>query len=350
MIRGLSLILAGFLITLFVGCSSVSKAPSSGGTAGTETSKDTTSVSSSEISDESLVDELRQVRADYRRILEVMNRWYLDKGWHEKSTWTMRELSDLKKVRTGGSGKGSVALGEIKDSEKSSLKSIDIQNFSEVDWVEQLQQVRANYRRILEMLSGTHPWAAKELSDLRYVRQYPYLVVVDIQQTDLTPKDSIVEADQLYDEAVSLFKGAKFLPFINNKKKLKLALDKFNQLIKQYPTSDKIDDAAFYAGEISKEYFNDDVQAVKYYEMALKWNPKTPHPARFQAAVIYDFRMHDRSRAMALYQRVLTEEDDLIESNTQFSAVRLTQLLKEDQKDKDTSERTASPTESPVEK
>ena len=288
-----------------------------------------------------MVAQLQQVRADYKRILEVMRRWYMEHGLHEKGLWAEKELGDLKKVRTfdySEDQSGEKRLGNVDESESASLQSIDLQTLSEADMIEQLMEIRATYKSILEEMIRNYnacgdtrkaKWASTELSDLNLVRAYPYLVVVDIQDTDLTPRDSIVEADRLYDEARRLHKGGKFLPFINNKRRLKQAMDKYVQVIKLYPTSDKIDDAAFYAGEISKEYFNDDVQAVRYYELAIKWNPKTPHPARFQAAVVYDYRLHNRARAMALYQDVLTNEADMIRSNTEFAAVRLNQLLKE---------------------
>ncbi len=270
------------------------------------------------VAERSSADPLPQVRADYKRILEIMRRWYMEHGLHEKGTWAAKEMHDLNKVR----------MGQKIDPSQSSLQSIDLVNLSEADMVEQLQQIRRTYKRLLEEQQD-QSWAKRELNDLNHVRMYPYIVEVDLQNTDLTPRDSIVEADRLFAEAFKQFQNSKYLPFINNKRGLKEALDKFVLLIKTYPTSDKIDDAAFYAGEISKEYFNDDVQAVRFYEMALKWDPKTPHPVRFQCAVIYDFRLHDRARAMALYQQVLTQEKDLIESNTAFSAERLKELLNE---------------------
>jgi TolA-binding protein len=334
--------LAGLIGLGLAGCSKQSKEFSAANTPAAEASAPTgASKAQATVPQTDLVAQLQQVRADYRRILEVMRRWYMEHGLHEKGLWAKNELRDLKKVRTydySEDKSSAKRLGKIDESESASLQSIDLQNLSEADMIEQLMEVRTTYKSILEEMVRNYNacgdtrranWASTELADLNHVRFYPYLVVVDIQNTDLTPRDSIVEADRIYAEARKLHEGAKFLPFINNKRQLKEAMDKYVQIIKVYPTSDKIDDAAFYAGEISKEYFDDDVQSVKYYEMAIKWDPKTQHPARFQAAVIYDFRLHDRARAMALYQEVLTKEPDLIRSNTEFSAVRLNQLLKE---------------------
>jgi tetratricopeptide (TPR) repeat protein len=298
-------------------------------------------VTETTVSTSELMAQLQQTRADYKRLLQVMRRWYIDHGLHDKATWAKRELSDLNKIRTTlyvGSKGIEKRLGQFDESESASMQAIDMSQISEPDIIEQLMQIRTSYRSILEELNRSYcacgqtkqaESAAKELKDLDFVRLYPYLVVVDIQDTDLAPRDSIVEADRMYARGRKLHESAKFLPFMNNKHQLKEAMDLYVQLIKCYPTSDKIDDAAFWAGEISKEYFNDDVQAVKYYEMAIKWDPRTPHPARFQAAVVYDFRMHDRARAMELYQDVLRYEADIDVTNTRFSATRLNELLKE---------------------
>ena len=89
--------------------------------------------------------------------------------------------------------------------------------------------------------------------------------------------------------------------------------------------TDKIDDAAFFAGEIYKEYFNDNLRAVQYYQRCWEWNPQTDHPARFQAAVVYDYRLHDRDRALELYQQVL-EHEQSNRSNVRWSVDRIKQL------------------------
>ena len=97
-------------------------------------------------------------------------------------------------------------------------------------------------------------------------------------------------------------------------------------MISKYPSSDKIDDAAFYCGEIYKEYFKDQEEiALKWYERTWTWDPQTPHPARFQAAVVCDYRLRDRDRALELYQAVLTEEPN-DKSNLRFATRRIRKL------------------------
>ena len=100
----------------------------------------------------------------------------------------------------------------------------------------------------------------------------------------------------------------------------------FRQMIKQYPSSDKIDDAAFFCGEIHKEYLpGQELIAVRWYERAFEWNSETPHPARFQAAMVYDYRLHDRDRALELYHATLESEADDA-SNVRFATRRIREL------------------------
>ena len=111
---------------------------------------------------------------------------------------------------------------------------------------------------------------------------------------------------------------------------MKLALAKFNELVDNYPNSDKIADAAFYIAEIHKEYFEekDNAIAAEWYRKALRWNPNSQHPVRFQLAVLLDYRMHERENALAMYQEVVKSER-FNKSNLDFSYRRITQLTDE---------------------
>lgn len=229
-----------------------------------------------------------------------------------------------------------IELGKLSDAHKSSIGTINLDNISDVDLVEDIAKLRADYKRLLQLLrqwyldNGYYQksrWAARELDDLNHVKTYPYLMISEIQQEDLKPSNSIPEADALYQQAIKLYHEGQVLPFMNDKRKLKEALALFKELIKTYPSSDKIDDAAFYAGRMSKEYFNDNEQAVHYYELAIKWAPDTPHPARYECALVYDYRLHNRAKALEMYRRVLEENADFNRSNTSFARTRITQLL-----------------------
>ena len=84
---------------------------------------------------------------------------------------------------------------------------------------------------------------------------------------------------------------------IANKAKLQQALGLFNQLIQQYPSSDKIDDAAYKGGRIYEYLKNYELAAV-YYQRAFQWNEATTNPARFRAAKVMDQKLRMRKEAL----------------------------------------------------
>ncbi len=206
---------------------------------------------------------------------------------------------------------------------------------SEVDMVEQMTYYRTMYVQTLEQLqeyyrahgfAQKYIWAKNELADARRINAYEYLVDASMPKIDLEPRDHIPAADDLYNKALAAAKDAGHgIPALYNREKMEEALQMFKTVIREFPTSDKIDDAAFYCGELHKEYFNDDTIAVKWYELAWTWDPSTPHPARFQAAVVYDFRLHNREKALELYRAsIATETQD--RSNVRFAVDRIKQL------------------------
>jgi len=222
---------------------------------------------------------------------------------------------------------------------------IDVPNVkldrTEVDLVEELLLHRAMYARLLRALNTYYTengnetkavWARSELNDLKRVKPYRYILDSEVPVLAMTPSESIAEADQLYDEACALMKkGGHGVPALYNQETMKLALAKFKELVDRYPTSDKIDDAAFFIGEIHKEYFEekDNTLAIEWYKRAIQWNPNTPHPARFQIAVAYDYRLHEREEALYWYQQVLECEPDIEKTNTVFASNRIRQLTTE---------------------
>ena len=70
---------------------------------------------------------------------------------------------------------------------------------------------------------------------------------------------------------------------------------------------------------------NQEAIAVKWYERCMEWDAETPHPVRFQAAVVYDYRLHDRDRALELYRQVIQREEGPL-SNRVFSNRRIQEL------------------------
>ncbi len=191
--------------------------------------------------------------------------------------------------------------------------SVDISKSGEADLAEQMAVNRQAYRRGLELLvqhytrTGNNMklnWAEKELNGLSSIPQYDYVVEATVAGANLRASRSIPEADYLFAEAVRLDEQARQFMIIKDDNLLRLALDKYNQLISKYPNSDKIDDAAFKAAGIY-DHFKDYSIAVLYYQRTYQWDPQTIYPARFKAAQVLDKDLHRRSEALELYKEAL---------------------------------------------
>ncbi len=189
----------------------------------------------------------------------------------------------------------------------------------EIDLVEKMAANRQAYRRSLEALiqyydaAGNHDkvsWAKQELTALDRIPQYRYIIEAQVMPANLRASESIAAADRLYEEAMKIERQAGPLAMpapLKDQQLLRAALVKYGDLIRTYPTSDKIDDAAYRMAEIHKG-FGDYVIALSFYERAYQWDPATPYPARFKAADILDRRLHDRAKALALYQEAIVKE------------------------------------------
>jgi tetratricopeptide (TPR) repeat protein len=193
---------------------------------------------------------------------------------------------------------------------------VNIADTSEADLVEQMSVSRQAYRQGLELLVGYYTrtgnnmkleWAQKELAALNTMPKYNYIIEANVAPANLKVSASIPAADDLFFEAQEIDKSAGTLPLFKNENQLRLALQKYNELIKQYPSSDKIDDAAYNAGVIY-EYFKDYSIALLYFKRAYQWDPETIYPARFRAARILDKDLHRNAEALQLYQQAVKIE------------------------------------------
>jgi hypothetical protein len=212
---------------------------------------------------------------------------------------------------------------------------------TEVDLVEQMVRYRAMYARYLVQLKEYYErngmidklvWAEHELADLRQVKPYKYILAAEVPAEDLSPTESIPEADALFEEArQTMEEGGHGVPAVYHEGRMKEALSKFKELIVKYPSSDKIAESAYWCGYIHKEYFKgDELIAVRWFERAWQWDPYLQLPARFEAAVVYDFRLHERAKALELYRAVL-EQENFSKSNRLFAADRMEQLTSEEE-------------------
>ena len=198
----------------------------------------------------------------------------------------------------------------------------DLTDVSEIDLVEMVAQDRVEYQASLEMLADYYArtgnnrnlsFAQKELNSLVRIPQYTYVQDV-IPGPGLKARMVDPQANALYmdaeqnqrDSGMLAFAGIP-IPYVRSTNLLRLALDQYTRLIKRYPASDKIDDAAFQAGYI-REHFKEYGIALTYYQRAYQWDSMTPHPARFRAAYLMDNRLHRKADALQLYQEAMAAE------------------------------------------
>ncbi|MGA2914740.1 MAG: hypothetical protein ABSE89_01805 [Sedimentisphaerales bacterium] len=218
----------------------------------------------------------------------------------------------------------------------------------EVALVEQITARRFAYRTEIEKLKSYYEqsgnqlkleWASRELKYVDALPRYSYIIQAEVAGDKLVAKDSIPKADILYNEAKKIYGSANVFPLpgsriitqdlIISRRRMLLALNKCNDLIKQYPTSDKIDDAAFMAGEIH-EWFKDYSIAVLYYKRAFQWDIETPYPARYRAALLLDKELYERDKALELYRESLLKEGEYLNNDTiKWIQNRITEMTAE---------------------
>ncbi len=198
----------------------------------------------------------------------------------------------------------------------------DLADVSEIDLVEKLAQHRLAYQASLEILTNYYArtgnsrklsWSQKELASLTHIPQYTYIQDV-IPGPELKARTADPEATALFMDAEQNQRdsglipfGGIIMPYARSTNLLRLSLDQYSRLIKRYPTSDKIDDAAFQAAYIQEHFKEYDI-ALTYYQRAYQWDAMTPHPARFRAAYLLDKYLHRKAEALQLYQEAMTVE------------------------------------------
>jgi len=182
----------------------------------------------------------------------------------------------------------------------------------ELELVDKVAAARRAYKESLENLKNYYievgdaykeALVEQELQGLRLVHKPEYILLVDRLSLATVPAEHIAAADELYADA----KNYKDYPDLFTKKnRLVIAIQKFKEIIEKYPTSDKVDDAAFRLGEIYDGfYFRDYHAAAKYYEACFRWNPNTEYPARLRAAKSHYKHTKNFPKAAELYKETM---------------------------------------------
>jgi TolA-binding protein len=167
-----------------------------------------------------------------------------------------------------------------------------------------LEQLRAYYDSVGD--SDRAHAVEEELKQFHRVTKPAYIIDLDVAGPGLRPDQNVPAANDLYRKATG-FKGKGLgSEYTDNQIRAELLLQ---QLLQQYPTSNKCSDAAYHLAEMYETRKPPQYRrAAAYFERCFQWNPTTTFDARMRAAQLYDRQINDRNKAIELYQAVLTNE------------------------------------------
>jgi TolA-binding protein len=188
---------------------------------------------------------------------------------------------------------------------------------SDLQMVEQLLVARKNYQTTLEKLR-THyinvgdleraKWAEEELIQYHRIPKQAFRLDLDVPPSTLKGTVNIPAANKLYTKALS-YKGKGWgTDYIDNQRRAEIL---FQQLLTQFPQSNRISDTAYQLGDVYEGHpYKHYKRAALYFERCYQWNPSTHLDARLRAARIYDRFLFNREKAMKIYNEVLQFEID----------------------------------------
>ena len=270
---------------------------------------------------------VESARINYRYRLGVLQAYYERVGNMDKYNWTREEMKNLDRVQTF-SWEG---IPEVLPPEGESIEGAD-----ERLLVEYVISARRAYIKAIADLAGFYrdggqAFKADLVNNMQVrfdpIRTYLYFLNAETPSVQVKPTEVIPEADSMFDRAYKLFRQGKgYIPVVTTSySKERKALVIFRELIRKYPRSTKVALSAYYMADIYKEYFRHDVRAVHWYRQAWLWDPSLQEPARFQAATVYDFRLHHYAKAIECYKLAIQHEQ-FNASNVRYAHQRIREL------------------------
>ncbi len=183
--------------------------------------------------------------------------------------------------------------------------------------VERVLAARKEYQHALENLREHYQksadlermkWVEEELLSYHRISKRAYRLELDVPPPNLQAKDNLADANELFRRGMS-YKGKGWGGEADDN--IRRAELLFQQLLSNYPTSDKIDDSAYQLGDIyESRVFKQYRRSAQYYERVFQWNPNTDGDARLRAARLYDKMLTERGRAIQLYREVMNHDAD----------------------------------------
>jgi TolA-binding protein len=207
----------------------------------------------------------------------------------------------------------SVAEGEPPPAAKSKRTGAK----GDVEIVERLLAARKEYQVTLETLRAHYigtgdieraRWAEEELVNFHRIPKHAYRLELDVPPPTLRGDYNIPEANELYRQALKFKDKGWGQDGSDNQHRAELL---FQQMLTNYPQSNRISDAAYQLGDIYENNpFKHLERAAAYFERCFQWNPKTHFDARMRAARIYEKYQSERSHAIEIYKEITTHEID----------------------------------------
>jgi hypothetical protein len=187
----------------------------------------------------------------------------------------------------------------------------------DVEIVERLLAARKEYQNTLETLRAHYiatgdieraHWAEDELIQFHRILKHAYRLELDVPPPTLQAATNVPEANELYRRGMLFKDKGMGTTYVDNQRRAELL---FQQLLTNYPQSDKIGKAAYQLGDIyESKAFRQYPRAASYFERCFQWDPKTEFDARLRAARLYDRYLNERARAIEIYKEITTHETD----------------------------------------
>jgi hypothetical protein len=188
---------------------------------------------------------------------------------------------------------------------------------SDLELVEKLLVVRRDYQKTLEELRGHYlavgdlehaKWAEEELIQFHRMAHHAFRLDLDVPPPTLHGTTNVPGANKLYTRALGFKDHGWGTDYIDNQRRAELL---FQQILTQYPQSDRISDTAYQLGDLyeSKAY-KQYRRAAAYFERCYQWNPSSQFDARIRAARLYDRHLMDRQKAIEIYKDVTLHETE----------------------------------------
>lgn len=273
---------------------------------------------------------VESARVNYLFHLNVLKDYYESIGNIGKLTWATREISNLQQARTFQWRGVPAILPPARESPEEPDERLLVEHVVSArrDYQTAVSKLLAYYERQNLAFKAN---VIRNMQERFYpFRTYMYFLSAEIPPADLKTDQVIAEANELYLEARNLHeqnKGIVLWRIGVSFRKQRRALALLTELMQKYPHSTRAPMAAFFIAEIYKEYFQENLRAVKWYERAWQWDPNIWVPARFQAAVIYDLRLRNTKEALRCY-RLVEQYETFDSANVNFARDRIKVLTK----------------------